>query len=167
MSDIKCKYCGAVNTSDSERCFSCDAPLPKRSNLSEKDKQSLGNYIKRIDGMLKASQEKADGKLIPVFLILSAIGIASAMGFKYMFGENDRTMFVVITLVWSFALFIVFGFFVGKYHNQSMANEFKTKIKFEVKEYLTQMHFTEADFKTVASEVLDEKSNLLKFLPEL
>lgn len=167
MSDIKCKFCGAVNTTENERCFSCNALLPKRSNLSEKDKKSLENYIVSLDGMLKAAQDKADGKIIPIFVILAIIGVGSAIGFNQLFGDSNRRMFVVLTIVWSFILFITFGFFVGKYHNQSMAKEFKTKIRYEIKEYLSQMHYTEADFKTVASETLDEKSNLLRFLPEL
>ncbi len=48
-----------------------------------------------------------------------------------------------------------------------MANEFKIKIRYEIKEYLNQMHFTEADFKTTSSETLKKEEALIKFLPDL
>ncbi len=52
---INCTFCGATNKDTNERCFSCNAPLPKRSQLSDKDKESLSNYINSINQMLKSS----------------------------------------------------------------------------------------------------------------
>ncbi len=167
MSDIKCKFCGAINKDTNERCFSCNAPLPKRSNLSEKDKKSLSNYIKSINNMLKTAQKKGDSKLIPIFLILSVLAIGSIIGLYFILFEINKILFITLSIIWGLVLFIVFGFFVGKYHNEYMKLEFKTKIKFEIREYLRQMHFSEADFKTVASETLDDEAPLLKFLPEI
>lgn len=167
MSSIKCKFCGAVNNANDERCFSCSAPLPKRSNLSEKDKESLTNYIKSVDDMLKAAQDKADKVITPAFILLAIAGIASTVGLYNFLAQNSTTLFVILAIVWAFVLFIVFGSFVTKYQNKAMLLEFNTKIKYEINEYLDQMHFTEADFKTVASEILNEKSNLIKFISYL
>lgn len=167
MGKINCKFCGASNDDTNVRCHSCDALLPARSNLSDKDKESLSNYIKSLDLMLKSSQDKADGKIWPAFFILATIGILSVIGLKLWLGKEHTGMIITLSIIWGVVLFIVFGGFVSKYHNQAVSNEFKTKIRFEIKEYLNQMSFTEADFKTVASEVLNDKSLLLKFLPEL
>jgi len=167
MGKINCKFCGAANDDTNIRCHSCNALLPARSNLSEKDKESLSNYIKSLDLMLKSSQDKADGKIWSIFIVLAVIGILSVIGLKFWFGKESQGLFIIISVIWGFILFITFGAFVSKYHNQAVSNEFKTKIRFEIKEYLTQMSFTEADFKTVASETLTDKSLLIKYLPDL
>lgn len=120
MGNINCKFCGAVNNDEHERCFSCNAPLPKRSNLSEKDKQSLANYIKSVDGMLKASQKKADGKIFPILILLSAIGIGSAIGFYFLFHEENNKLFITLSIIWGIVLFAGFGFYVLKFENQSL-----------------------------------------------
>jgi len=98
---------------------------------------------------------------------LSVIAIASIILIYFLFFKEHRSLFWWISVSWSFVLFFVFGFYVTLFQNKSMANEFKIKIRYEIKEYLNQMHFTEADFKTTSSETLKKEEALIKFLPDL
>ncbi len=45
MNLIICKFCKSENDTESERCFSCNAPLPKVGIISEKTKEHLYNSL--------------------------------------------------------------------------------------------------------------------------
>ena len=163
---IKCKFCNAENESRNERCFSCSAPIPKRSNITEKDHKNLSNYINSVENMLKSAKKKADGKVFLIFIVSSIIWLATTFLIYYFF-KDDLKVVIIFGVVLGFVLFIGFGGFIGYFENKAMENIFDRKIKNDVREYLKAMHYTETDFKNVASEVIKEKSPLNKFLADI
>ena len=165
-SQIKCRFCSTFNPESNEKCSSCGAPLSKRSNLSDKDKENLTNYIKSIDNSLNLSKAKADKKIGFYFIFLSVIAILSIIFFYFTFFEKHKLLFWIVSFSWSFILFVTFGLAVTTLENSSVKREFDTITKFEIKEYLKEMNYTTADFKTVATSILDEKSQLIKFISD-
>ncbi len=164
---MKCKYCGADNVNQEERCFSCNAPMPKRSNLSEQDKKGLSNYVKSVENMLKKAKKKADGKTFFVFFILSVIWMASSFLMYRSFIETDKILVIIFAVVSGLVLFIVFGASITIFENKAMESVFNTKIKPDVREYLQEMEYTAADFQNTAGEILEEKSPLNNFLADI
>ena len=165
-SQIKCRFCSTLNAESNEKCSSCGAPLSKRSNLSDKDKENLSNYIKSIDNSLKLSKAKADKKIGFYFVVLSVLAIGSIVFFYFAFFEKHNLLFWIVSVSWSFILFVTFGLAVTTLENNSIKKEFDTITKFEIREYLKEMSYTTADFKTVATSVLNEKSQLIKFISD-
>lgn len=165
-SQIKCRFCSTFNPESNEKCSSCGAPLSKRSNLSDKDRENLSNYIKSIDNFLNFSKAKADKKIGFYFIALSIIAVVSIILFYFAFFEKHQILFWLVSIIWPFILFIIFGFAVTTLENSSIKREFDTIIKFEINEYLKEMNYTNADFKTVATAVLNEKSQLIKFISD-
>ena len=163
---IKCKFCGADNEVSDERCFSCNAPLPKRSNLNEKDKQNLSNYINGIENMLKAAKKKIDGKLFIFFFAISVFWLTASFLMYYFFKDN-LILVIIFAVIFGFVLFVSFGGLISSLEEKAMETVFDRKIKNEIKEYLKAMHYTETDFKITASEVLKEKSPLNNFMADI
>jgi len=164
---MKCKYCGADNVNQEERCFSCNAPLPKRSNLSEQEKKGLSNYITSVENMLKKAKKKADGKTFFVFTLLSLVWMASSFLMYRSFAENDMKLVIIFAVIFGLVLFLVFGASITLFENKAMENVFNSKIKHDIREYLQEMKYTAADFQNVAGEVLKEKSPLNNFLADI
>lgn len=164
---MKCKFCGADNKPEQERCFSCNAPLPKRSNLSETDRKGLENYVKSVENMLKTAKKKADGKTFLVFFLLSLVWMASSFLMYRVFGSTDLTMVVIFAVVFGLVLFIVFGASITIFENRAMEKVFNQKIKADIREYLKEMSYTPADFQNIAGETLEEKSPLNNFLADI
>jgi len=165
MSTIKCKFCEAENETDNERCFSCNAPLPKRSNIDGKDKENLNNYIQSVENMLNTAKKKDETKIIFAFFILTALWISLSI-LLYKLLVNDRIFAIIIDIIMGFVFFIIFGLFIGHIENKAIEKEYNRKIKNDILEYLKEMHYEKIDFKTVASEVLKKDSHLYKFLDD-
>ncbi len=165
MSTIKCKFCNADNETDRERCFSCNAPLPKRSNIQGKDKENLTNYIKSVESMLNAAKKRADSKIALFFLGIVIIWGAGTITL-YNYYQGAILMLIVLSVVLALALFIIFGFFIGNFEDREIAKIYNAKIKKDILEYLTLMHYQGIDFKSVAAEVLEKEAKLFKFLDD-
>lgn len=163
---MKCKFCEAENEKDAQRCYSCNAPLPIVSDLSDKDIESLTNYVRSVENMLKIAKKKGDGRLFTVFFLLSVVWVGLTI-LVYKWFESGLVFTIIFSIVVGAILFIVFGASVGINENKAMRAAFDSKIKKSIQDYLEEMHFTETDFQTVAASVLDEKSPLNNFLPDL
>ncbi len=163
---MKCKYCGANNVNEEKKCFSCNAPLSVRSNLTKKDEEGLSNYIKSVENMLKVAKKKADGQIFFVFFILAVIWMASSF-FMYKFMPDELTIVIIFAVVFGLVMFIVFGASIGIFENKAMENIFNSKIKNDIRDYLNELDYTTADFQNVAGSVLDEKSVLNNFLADI
>lgn len=165
MSTIKCNFCQAENTTESDRCYSCNAPLPKRTTVQGKDKENLTNYILSVEKMLEEAKKKANSKVFLVFFLLSIFWLIISF-VAYKFFSDDKLMIIILAVVLGLVLFIVFGGFIISLENRAITKTYNEKIKNDIAEYLTVMHYNKIDFKIVASEVLKEKSNLIKFLDD-
>ncbi|MCF6366758.1 MAG: hypothetical protein L3J35_11205 [Bacteroidales bacterium] len=163
---MKCKYCQADNKEGRDRCFSCNAPLPKRSKLTDKDKESLKNYISSVENMLITAQSNEDGKVAMVLILTVLLWIViGVLMFIYL---NIHFIFtILIMLIIGFVFFMVFGLNMDKISYNAMKKEFHGKIKDDIKDYLKAMHFTISDFETVAGDFLKEDSPLNNFLTDL
>ena len=162
---MKCKFCNAENNPEDKRCFSCDAPLPKRSELSEKDFNSLSNYISSVEKMLSTAKNKANGVIFIFFFLISAAWIAASI-WGYLKFTDDRVMIIIVAIIIGFVLFITFGAIVQLFESKAIKKKYDEKIKDDIEEYIQEMNFKKIDFKIVASEILKEKSPLLKFLDD-
>lgn len=162
---IKCKYCKAPNEENSTSCLNCGALMPKRANLSEKEKQNLTNYINSVEQMLKASKGKKDSPIIFCF-ILFALALISEIIVLNQFTNMSGFMIFIVSFLFGGFLFVVFGFVVIKMEEKAVNNAYHQRIKSEIEEYLIQMHFEKIDFKIVANEVLPKNAFLYKFLDE-
>jgi len=165
MSTIKCKFCEADNETTNERCFSCNAPLPKRTVVDGKDKENLTNFIQSVENMLNTAKKKGDGKIAFFFISLSILWIFISF-FAYNSMPDSKVMVIIMAIVLGFVLFITFGFLVGHFETKAITKEYNEKIKKDILEYLKEMNYEKIDFKTVASEVLKKESHLHKFLDD-
>lgn len=166
MAKIICKYCTAENDSVSERCFSCNAPLPKAANLSEKDRESLGNFILSNEKFLKAAKSRADLITFILFLLIFVVwGIISFLAYRHF--TDDRIMVIVMSAIMAIVFFLFFGGLIMHFERKAMQKEFNENLKSTIEEYLSTMNFTKSDYQGVAGEVLKEKSALLMFIGKL
>lgn len=162
---IKCKYCKASNNEEANSCVNCGAFLPKRSDLNEKEKQILSNYIKSVEEMLKASKDIKDTPIFISFILLAFVLVAEVIALNHYTNMGGFMMFLV-TIVFAVFLFIIFGFIVVRVEDNAVNKAYNQRIKAEIEDYLTQMHFEKIDFKVVANEVLPKNASLYKFLDE-
>ncbi len=163
---MKCKFCKADNTADAERCFSCNAPLPKRSNLNEQDQESLTNYIVSVENMLKKAKKNGNGKIALIFFVLSIVWFGASF-YVYNSYSDDTKIPIIFSIVLGIILFFLFGASISSFEKNAMEKAFDNKIKHDIREYLEAMHFTTTDFQIVAGEVLNEKSPLNNFLTDI
>ena len=160
---MKCKYCNAENLEGRERCFSCNAPLPKRSNLKGQDLESMKNYIKSVENMLITAQKNQDGKVALILVLLFVFWIT--IGVALLIWVNIHFIFsIIIFLVLGFVFFMIFGLNIDKIAYYAMKRAFNNRIKYDIKEYLKAMNFTVSDFETTAGKVLKDDSPLNNFL---
>ncbi|OQY03596.1 MAG: hypothetical protein B6I20_04735 [Bacteroidetes bacterium 4572_117] len=166
MSIIICKFCKSENDAENERCFSCNAPLPKTSVLSEKAKEHLSNYINSIEKRLKAEMKKADMPLFISFMLITLIWIFVSF-ISYKSFPEDTTIIVILAVVLGLGLFIAWGGLIKHFEHKAAEKAFDPKIKTEINAYLKEMNISGPSFKMLASEILSAKSSLLKFLDDL
>ena len=164
MSDIKCKFCGTYNKDNRQKCSNCNAPLPKRSNLSKKDETALTNYIVSIEKTLSGAEDNADKKIIKVFVILSALWISLSISLYFLFGKNHVFLFILTVIIIAIILILLWGGLINRYQAEFIEKKFNETIKYEIKEYLEQLHFTEADFKITANKNIESCPLVNKYL---
>ncbi len=163
---MKCKYCKADNSEGRDRCFSCNAPLPKRSNLKGQDLEAMKNYIKSVENMLNTAESNQDGKVALILIMMVVLWIAIGV-FMFTSVKIHFIFTIIIMLILGFVFFMVFGLNIEKVAYYAMKKAFHTKIKYDIKDYLKAMNFTISDFETTAGEILEDDSPLNNFLPEL
>lgn len=164
---LNCKFCGAHNPESNQRCHSCNAPLEKFSKLTDEIKNGLSNYILSTEEILKADKEKANGRIIIAFVLLAIIDAIAITGFYYGLIAHHFLLFVLLSVLVTFVLFITLGFLVTKFENDILKHTFNKKTKNEILEYLEQTNISKVDFKNMAIAVLPRNGNLTKFLGEL
>ncbi len=166
MSKVICKFCSAENDDEHERCFSCNAPLPKSDKLSETDEKSLENFISSTEKTILAAKARADSVTFLLFLLIAALW-AVAFFAAYRSFPDERTMTVILGLIMGLVGFIVFGGLIGHFERKAMHKAFNQKVVKTIAEYLKATGYSETDFRYIAGKTLKEKSPLLDFLTEL
>jgi len=166
MNLIICKFCKSENEVSSERCFSCNAPLPKIGVLSEKAKEHLANYIKSIEKRLKSEKKKADTPLFISFILILLIWIfVSFLSYKSF--PDDTSIIITFAIILGIGLFIAWGGSISYFEHKAVSKAFEPKIKGEIIEYLREMNISKLSFKMVATETLSAKPLLIKFLDDI
>jgi len=166
MNLIICKFCKSENNTDSERCFSCNAPLPKIAIISEKANEHLANYIKSIEKRLKAEKKKADTPLFITFALVLLIWIFVSF-ISYKSFPDDTAIIITFAIILGLGLFIAWGGSINYFEHKAVSKAFDPKIKNEILEYLTEMNISKLSLKMVATETLSAKSLLIKFLDDI
>lgn len=164
---LNCKFCGAHNPESNQRCHSCNAPLEKFSKINDEIKIGLSNYIQSVEEILKADKEKANGKIIIAFIILALIDVIAITGLYYGLVPSHFLLFVLLSVLITFILFITLGFLIIKFENEILKQIFNKKTKNEILEYLEQNNISKVDFKNMAVAVLPRNAFLIKFLVDL
>ncbi len=166
MSLIICKFCKSENNTESERCFSCNAPLPKINALSEKAKEHLSNYINSIEKRLKAEKKKADTPLFITFTLVLLVWIFSSF-VSYKSFPDDTGIIITFSIILGAGLFLAWGGSISYFEQKAIDKAFNPKIKDEIVEYLKEMKISELNFKITATETLPNKSLLTSLLDNI
>jgi len=163
---IICKFCKSENETSSERCFSCNAPLPKIGVLSEKTKEHVANYIKSIEKRLKSEKKKADTPLIISFILILLIWIFVSF-ISYKSFPDDTSIIITFAIILGIGFFIAWGGLINYYEHKEVSKAFNAKIKTEIIEYLKEMNISKSSFNILVTEILNTKSLLTRFLDDL
>ena len=166
MNIIICKFCKSENEALNERCFSCNAPLPKVDILSEKAKEHLSNYINSIEKRLKAEKKKADTPLFITFALVLLVWIISSF-ISYKSFPDDTGIIITFAIILGAGLFIAWGGSISYFEYKAISKAFNPKIKEEIIEYLQEMKISELSFKITSTEILPSKSLIIKFLDDI
>ncbi len=166
MAKVICKFCSAENEDTRERCFSCNAPLPKSSALSVEDEKSLENFIQSTEKSLLSAKSKADTVTFSLFFLIAIFWVIASFA-AYRNFKDERVMVIVLSIVMGIVAFIFFGGLIGHFERKAMRKAFNEKILQTISEYLKATGYTSADFQYVCGKVLTEKSPLLSFLNEI
>ena len=163
---IICKFCKSENEASSERCFSCNAPLPKIGVLSEKTKEHVANYVISIEKRLKSEKKKADTPLFISFVLILLIWVFVSF-ISYKSFPDDTSIIITFAIILGIGFFIAWGGLINYFERKEVSKAFNANIKAEIIEYLKEMSISKVNFNMLATKTLDAKSLLIKFLDNL